>query len=736
MKNQKLDLTKIKISRDVDPTLISPRLFSNFMEQLGYSADGGALAQALANPTLERDACLRPEQGEYYLRAGKILTRFYQQGYNPDAIPDDFLICIDSSGFGVAVLDDYRSLGIPFPWAPFGLEGKATPASGRIGGGVRLQAVKGKTPAFPGERIAIDDGPSGLRQGIFLPFQRCLTYHGHLWVRPFSTREGVSGHVEVGLRRRLGEAGNTHFVGECLATEILPVKGTEWQKLSFHLKLPDGRVKPSEPVDFYFRWLPDGMEDLLVDRALLLPDDAIEDRFDPDVVRLSREWKPTLLRWPGGNFVSHYHWRDGTGPLDRRPTRRNFAWDGLETNFFGTTEFIHFCKLIGAQPHITVNTGTGSPEEAAAWVEYANGSPETPMGRLRAQTGDVEPYGVAIWEVGNEIHGSWQGGYHGADENAARFKEFTAAMRAVDPGIELIATGNQFDMAERDARFDFTNADQRWNRKLFEEASPDIDYLSLHSLPGNGSFPKKISHAEAYYALMAQPIAWEKSFIPELFSLAKTYLNRNGKPAKLAITEWGILGSLENRPEVRNYGAVPYAGVFLNSMVRSCDMVEITEATALLHGGAVHKGGGLVWFDPQYLVIQKFAEWGGGQRVSSTSDGPTYAVETPPDLGLAINNVLYVDVAVARLAGEPGGEVACLVNVSLDCEAPVRISVEAAGLLNVRWEYITWLDISAIAKPGLDERFRIVAGEPEISSSTIHLTLPLCSVSWLYYQRK
>lgn len=732
-----LSITKINISNQVQEGIISPNLFSNFMENLGYSADGGALAQALNNPTMERDSNLRKEQRDTYLNIGKILVEFYRAGCDPSVIPDNVLLCADTGGFGVTALDDFQAQGVPFPWAPLGLEGKVNLATGRIGGGVRLWAATGYIPDQVGDIIVTDDGPSGLRQGVFLPFQRCLSYHGHVWVRISSINPQVNGKLEIGFRRRLANADLDRKAGECLAVEVHSIQGCEWVKVPYRLKLAKGQVSQCEPVDLIIRWLPNGDQDLLVDRAMLLPDDAIDDIFDPDVVQMCKDYRATLLRWPGGNFASYYHWRDGVGPLDRRPSRPNISWGGLETNFFGTAEFIHFCRLIGAEPHITINTGTGWPEEAAAWVEYCNGAASTPMGALRLSHGDPEPYNVRFWEIGNEIYGSWQGGYHGSDENLARFNEFASAVRAVDNDLWLIANGNEIDIAERRGpRYDYTNCDSRWNLMLFEKASANMDYLALHSLPGNTSFAKKISHDEAYYALISQPVVWERIFLPELFTMAKAHLNQRGKPAKMAITEWGVLGPLENRPEVRNYGGVPYAGVFLNSMVRACEMVEITEATALLHGGAVHKAAGLVWYDPQCLVIQRYADMGNGQRVRFTLEGPKYNVENPANLGLAVEDIPYVDVVVIRPPDLPNQEIVCLVNISLDSEAPVKILVEASEIADTAWEYITYSDITAIAKPGKDERIKVITGNPNVMGSVIDLVLPICSVNWLSYRRK
>jgi alpha-L-arabinofuranosidase len=338
---------------------IPPRIFGNFMEHLGFSADGGVLAHALANPTFEHDHRLKPNTVQELLRTGRLLVRFFQSGADPDVFPDCWSPGVGATGFGASVLDDFSAARVPFPWAPLGQDESVSPAPGRIGGGVRLRGGAWQPELHVGETILLDDGPSGVRQGVFLPFQRCLGYRGDLWVRMASGDPAAFGRVEVGLRRRLSDHARGRRAGECLALQSLLLQEPGWQKVVFHLRMAEERVTPGEPVDFFVRWLPADAGDLVLDRAMLLPDDAVEGIFDPDVLHLVKDWQVPLLRWPGGNFVSHYHWRDGVGPLDRRPTRPNYAWGGLETNFMGTGEFIRFCRLVGAEPHIAVNTGHG-----------------------------------------------------------------------------------------------------------------------------------------------------------------------------------------------------------------------------------------------------------------------------------------------------------------------------------------------------------------------------------------
>ena len=159
--------------------------------------------------------------------------------------------------------------------------------------------------------------------------------------------------------------------------------------------------------------------------------------FRPDVLALLKELNAPVYRWPGGNFVSGYDWRDGIGDRDRRPPRKNPAWKGVDHNDVGIHEFMAFCRLIGAEPSIAVNSGLASAASAADEVEYVNGAATTPMGAQRALNGQQAPFKVRWWSVGNEMYGESQLGHVPLAEHVKKHAELAAAMRAKDPSIEL-----------------------------------------------------------------------------------------------------------------------------------------------------------------------------------------------------------------------------------------------------------------------------------------------------------
>jgi alpha-N-arabinofuranosidase len=130
--------------------------------------------------------------------------------------------------------------------------------------------------------------------------------------------------------------------------------------------------------------------------------------FRTDVIGcLKDELKVPVVRYPGGNFCATYHWQDGIGPQNKRPKRPELAWEGFEPNTFGTDEFMEWIKTVGAEPYLCLNMGTGSLDEALAWVEYCNGDKDTYYANLRRQNGHEKPYGVKYWSLGNEMWGPW-----------------------------------------------------------------------------------------------------------------------------------------------------------------------------------------------------------------------------------------------------------------------------------------------------------------------------------------
>jgi alpha-L-arabinofuranosidase len=706
-------------------------ILGNFFEHLSCSTLGGVSAELLSNPTFAREHYLTPTQIGEFVQNGRLLCEYYLSG-DPAVLRRGWVSTPLATGFGVAILDDATHAGLPLGWAPIGYPASVRASVGRLGGAVRLRG--GTWPTDPDVRwSAVDDGPAGVRQGAFLPSARCRDYSGTVWLRIGSQVDDAQGQLEVGLRRRIATPDGSRRAGEILASVRLDVHGSNWQRLAFELSLADGAVGQAEPVDVYARWLPRSRPDLdlLLDRLSLMPADAIEG-LDPAIVNLVQTSTVARLRWPGGNFVSYYHWRDGIGPVERRPTYANRAWGGLEYNIIGTDEYVRFCRLTGAEPYITVNSGTATAEEAAAWVEYCNGPVTTPMGSLRARNGNPEPYDVRIWEVGNENFGYWQGGFVGSDENARRFSEFAAAMRSASPiPIELIACGSNFDFAPPGPDYDHVTADRRWHDSLLEAAPNDIDYISLHALPVNDHLLEGLGDQQAHEAVLAQVTTWERCFLPDLLRRCDAASRSTDRPPiKLAMTEWGPLGQHPARLMVENFGAVVYTGTFLNFMIRNSARIPIASPNGFMHGGCIRKVLGIVFTDPQWDAMQRYTPFIGSTPAACQVTGPGYDVPRPADLGGPEADVPYVDAIACRT--ETGNYLLAAANrhISEGMELEIRIPGHSLPEL-AQVAVLAHPDITARATPAEPNRFPIAEHSVRSSGGTVRLTLPPSSVTWI-----
>lgn len=196
----------------------------------------------------------------------------------------------------------------------------------------------------------------------------------------------------------------------------------------------------------------------------LMPADNVEG-FRKDTLALLRELDSPIYRWPGGNFVSGYNWRDGIGERDRRPPRKNPAWTGIEHNDVGIHEFMHLCELLNTEAYIALNTGAGGIEEAAAEVAYITGAPETEGGKARAVNGRLEPWKVAWWAVGNEMYGDWQIGHMPLEEYVKKHNAVVDAVRAADPASKCVGVG----------------AVGKWSETMLSQCADHMELISEHT---------------------------------------------------------------------------------------------------------------------------------------------------------------------------------------------------------------------------------------------------------------
>ena len=203
---------------------------------------------------------------------------------------------------------------------------------------------------------------------------------------------------------------------------------------------------------------------------------ADADGFRKDVAAEIKGLAVPIMRYPGGNFVSGYNWLDGVGPKDKRPTVLERAWNSIETNQFGTDEFIQWCRLVGTEPLLGFNLGTGTPEQAVAYVEYCNVDKGTKWSDLRRQHGHEAPHDVRYWCLGNEMDGPWQMGHMTAREYGRKARDSARQIRVVDPTTRLIACGSSNTILPTYLV---------WDREVLEECYDQVDGISLHNYYGN-----------------------------------------------------------------------------------------------------------------------------------------------------------------------------------------------------------------------------------------------------------
>ena len=364
---------------------------------------------------------------------------------------------------------------------------------------------------------------------------------------------------------------------------------------------------------------------------------ADEHGFRTDVAREVRELGVPIVRWPGGNFVSGYHWLDGVGPKDKRPAVLDRAWDALETNQFGTNEFITWARLVGTEPLMGLNFGTGSAEDAAALVEYCNVSGGTKWSDLRRAHGYTQPHGVQFWCVGNEMDGPWQIGHMAARDYGLKATDAARQMRAVDPTIKLIACGSS-------GPFMPTYID--WDRSVLEECYDVVDGISLHHYWGNTEETNR--NSQTY---MAMNLAMDRQ-IREITAVCDTVRGqkRSGKQLWLSFDEWNVWyrardgdfadGHRAPHPhlleEPYNLEDALLVGGLANSLIRNSDRVKVACLAQLVNviaPIATNESGILrhtIYYP--YAWALKYAR---GHALSIQLEGPGYEV---PALGRPIES--------------------------------------------------------------------------------------------------
>lgn len=337
----------------------------------------------------------------------------------------------------------------------------------------------------------------------------------------------------------------------------------------------------------------------------LMPADNTQG-FHSGMIRLFKEEGFKMFKWPGGNFVSTYDYRDGLGDRDKRPPRLQPMWsDRIESNDVGLHEFMALCRLVGAEPDLAIDTGFGSAREAAEQVEYCNGSIHTRMGRMRAENGHPEPFHVRYWTIGNEMYGPWQYGHMSLDQYWVKHNYIVDAMKAIDPNIKVTVSGasiceKSVDGAEKKGNFfpsiweppiteklpyEFGSIND-WDGWLLQKCTNNIDNLSEHTY----AYPNLAFDAEKQLFVDVQdplPLKARKlaNRIGGAFDCWNRYVEKmpwlKKTDIKFVFDEWGNRprsADGQNHPLPGMLGPLSYA-LCLHEMFRHSDMITASCAT-------------------------------------------------------------------------------------------------------------------------------------------------------------
>jgi len=444
-----------------------------------------------------------------------------------------------------------------------------------------------------------------------------------------------------------------------------------------------------------------------------------------DVLEAFRRIHPPVVRWPGGCFADHYHWEDGVGPRDRRPGRVNLSWGGEESNEFGTDEFLRFCSLVGAEPYVCLNVGSGSPGEAYSWYEYCNWPGKTRYSGMRAGNGHPEPYGVRYWGVGNENWGC--GGFFDPVYYAWEYRRFAGFLKRVEPAIQLVACGH-------------TTED--WNLRLMEALRDHlrlVDHLSIHyyfrGYGGDVEFTD-----DDYYGLLGdiQNLDYHVQRAVEAVDLFAAQRREIG----IIVDEWGVWHPQATRDaglwQQNTLRDAILAASVLNLFNRHSArvvMANLAQTVNVLQSPFLTEGERLV-LTPTYHVFDMYRAHMGNRAVRAEAESPTLR-EAPrrvprPQLPQSRPKPLHALDVSASLGRGGRRLVLTVVNQHLGEELETEVTLRGGGEAEGgRAVVLTAKDVRNHNDFDAPGRVRPTEGEVEARGKTFVYTAPARSVNTL-----
>jgi alpha-N-arabinofuranosidase len=395
--------------------------------------------------------------------------------------------------------------------------------------------------------------------------------------------------------------------------------------------------------------------------------------YRKDVSEEIRKLGVPIIRYPGGNFVSGYNWLDGIGPKANRPRVLDKAWNTVNSNEFGTDEFLAWCRLADTEPLLAVNLGTGTAEEAAALVEYCNVEKGTRWSDLRRKNGVAGAYKVKNWCLGNEMDGPWQIGHMTATEDGLKAEDAARQMRYVDPSLKLVACGSSGPGMPTYLE---------WDREVLEQCYDYVDAISLHRYFNNAEDTGGDSSK-----FLAMNLSMERQ-IDEVAAVCDVVRGhkRSSKRLWLSFDEWNVWyrartgaavnGGKQTAPhlleEVYNLEDALLVGGLLNALIRKADRVKLACLAQLVNVIApIMTNENSLLRQTTYYPYSWALEFARGAALELLVESPAYDV---PRLG----EVPYVDVA-GTLQAESGKMALFLLNRDLTKPRQVEIVWEGSS---------------------------------------------------------
>ncbi|MGH9405368.1 MAG: alpha-L-arabinofuranosidase [Terriglobia bacterium] len=470
----------------------------------------------------------------------------------------------------------------------------------------------------------------------------------------------------------------------------------------------------------------------------LMPADNLQG-FHAGMIRLYKEAGFKMAKWPGGNFVSAYDWYDGLGDRDKRPPRAQPMWrNAVESNDVGIHEFVAFCRLLGAEPYVAVNSGFGEARVAAEEVEYCNGSTNTHLGKLRAENGQPEPFNIRLWCIGNEMYGPWQYGHMSLDQYWVKHNYFVTAMKKVDPTIKVTVSGasiceKDIGAAEKKGNF-FPDKWEPpivaklpyvfgslhdWDGWLLTECADNIDHLSEHTYAyPDLAFDEETQHFVDVHDALQFRTRRLSNRIGEAFDAWQKYVEMmpslKERNIKFIFDEWGVRYRSADGKGHRPAGMVTpisYA-LLLHELFRRSGMVAASCPTGGLYTVLVDSTGEAVGFSAEGLVLKLMSNhFAGALPLDVNGNSPQQPVSGTPfvDIPLApIGSPTFPLDVVAALSSDRATLILSVVNPT---EAGQDFTPEIKGVKLRRTGTLSQIaapSVDAVNEPGKAPAVRIV----------------------------